>query len=496
MVVEFQFAATESPYQTHPMPLPILSTAQMRQWESAAWASGISERAVIAEVGRLAAARATALTQAGDRLLLLAGKGHNGDDVRAMVPRLPDREVELLNVTDPDTALTDLRTALGRRPALVVDGLFGIGLNRPLSSAWRGLIASLNASRLRVLAVDVPSGLDADTGATHGAAVEASWTLVVGTAKTGQVTVGASQYVGRLEVLPEVGLGPCPVLSELQWTMAEDFAGFPPARPAGGHKGTFGQLVILAGSRGYHGAAVLAARAAQRAQPGLITLRTTPDVYVPVAAQLQAVMVEASEPTEGLPKSTSALLVGPGLAAPSARAHWESRLDDAWQRVPVPVVVDASALDWLREGPVASTLPRVLTPHPGEAARLLRTGVADVQRDRQAALRELSRRFGNCWVVLKGQHTLVGRSEGPCFVNSSGNSHLAQGGSGDVLAGYLAGWLAQPLLSVDPMTVLRWAVWRHGVAADQLQTRRPGWVVEELVDSLAGDRDQGRRDDY
>jgi NAD(P)H-hydrate epimerase len=127
---------------------------------------------------------------------------------------------------------------------------------------------------------------------------------------------------------------------------------------------------------------------------------------------------------------------------------------------------------------------RCLTPHPGEAAGLLHIPVSDVQANRLAALRELSHRYGGCWVVLKGHQTLVGRETGEVFVNSSGNPHLAQGGSGDVLAGFIGGLLAQPGLQTDAGKALRYAVWQHGAAADALQARRRNWVVEDLFSEI------------
>jgi NAD(P)H-hydrate repair Nnr-like enzyme with NAD(P)H-hydrate dehydratase domain len=151
----------------------------------------------------------------------------------------------------------------------------------------------------------------------------------------------------------------------------------------------------------------------------------------------------------------------------------------------LPVVVDASTLDWLpMGGPSAKNAIRVLTPHPGEAARLLNMTKQQVQANRPKALREISRRFGNCWVVLKGHQTLVGRSDGEIFVNPSGNPHLAQGGSGDVLAGYLAGLLAQRPLQADVGRLIRFAVWQHGAVADALQASRASWVIADLVDDL------------
>ena len=155
-----------------------------------------------------------------------------------------------------------------------------------------------------------------------------------------------------------------------------------------------------------------------------------------------------------------------------------------WRDSFLPVVVDASALDWLPLDPVPRNALRVITPHPGEAARLLRTTPQQVQANRLNALRNISRRFGNAWVVLKGHQTLIGRSSGDVYVNSSGNPHLAQGGSGDVLAGYLAGLLAQPDLRADPLKTIRYAVWQHGAAADALQATRANWVVEDLVKAM------------
>lgn len=150
----------------------------------------------------------------------------------------------------------------------------------------------------------------------------------------------------------------------------------------------------------------------------------------------------------------------------------------------VAAVVDASGLDWLPLDPVPKKALRVITPHPGEAARLLRSTPHQVQANRLNALRNMSRRYGNTWVVLKGHQTLIGRSSGDVYVNSSGNPHLAQGGSGDVLAGYLAGLLAQPDLQADPLKTIRYAVWQHGAAADRLQATRPNWVVEDLIETL------------
>lgn len=468
------------------MAIPVVSVAQMREWERATWATGKTEQAVIRRVGEIVAKRALALTKPGDTVLILAGKGHNGDDARCAREHLQDRQVAVVDVTDPAKAETreTVRRLLSQKPALVIDGLFGIGLNRPLDQHWQELIKCINEAGVRVLSVDVPSGLDADTGQPHGAAVHAAITLTLGAPKRGLLEPVAWQFVGRLEVAHDIGLVECPFVERVNWTLPEDFRGFPPGRPAGTHKGSFGHLAIIAGSLGYHGAAVLAARGAQRAQPGLITLYTHETVYHAVSAQLQSPMVRVLPFDVNDLDNYSAILIGPGLAAPGVSTELVPLLRRLWRDAPVPVVVDASALDWLRPEPTSRNGIRIVTPHPGEAARMLNTTTQKVLANRVEALRLLSEQYGRCWVVLKGYQTLIGKHDSHIFVNPSGNPHLAQGGSGDLLAGYLAGLLAQPTLQQDPVKTMRFAVWQHGAAADQLQQSRSNWVIEELADVL------------
>jgi ADP-dependent NAD(P)H-hydrate dehydratase / NAD(P)H-hydrate epimerase len=476
------------------MPVPVISIAQMREWEQATWASGQTEVEVIRRVGRCVAHHAGRLTRPGERVLILAGKGNNGEDARCAREHLTQRFVEVLAITDPAVDGAKLDAELSLRPALIIDGLFGIGLSRPLSPEWVKLIQRINTSGLPVLAVDVPSGLNADTGEPQGAAIQAVVTLTVGAPKAGLLREPAWPFVGQLVVASDVGLVSCPHKSELQWTLPEDFIGFPPARAAATHKGNYGHLAIVAGSLGYHGAAVLAARGALRAQPGLVTVQTLESVYHAVAPQLQAVMVSAWQPGIKWAGEADAVLVGPGLAAADMPDSMKMQTRHLWRDLLIPVVTDASALDWLPLDPVPRNAVRVITPHPGEAARLLRTTPQAVQADRLKALRTISRRFGNSWVVLKGHQTLIGRSTGEVYVNPSGNPHLAQGGSGDVLAGYLAGLLVQPQLRADVLQTIRYAVWQHGASADYLQTTQPNWIVKDLAAVLGSQEPRAWRD--
>ncbi len=467
------------------MPAPVLSVAQMRKWEKASWAAGRSEAEVISRVGHLVTARARQLTRPADLIVVLAGKGHNGDDARHTSQNLNDREVSLINVTDPKQGLEEFRTQLSLEPSLIIDGLFGIGLDRPLDNAWIKLVEEINRAGVPILAVDVPSGLNADTGEPLGAAIRASVTLTLGAPKRGLVLAKAWPFVGRLEAEPDIGLVPGPPASDLQWSLADDFWGFPPGRPVDGHKGTFGHLVILAGSLGYHGAAVLAARGALQAGPGLVTVITPEEVYVPIASQLQAAMVHPWNPRMAFPETCTAVLVGPGLASATVPDAFKKEGVRLWTEGQIPVVADASALAWLPAGGVRGSQGlRVITPHPGEAARLLNTTSAAIQTNRPKAAADLSRRHGNCYVVLKGCQTLISRESGPQFINSTGNPHLGQGGTGDVLAGYLGGLLAQPSLQADALQTIRYAVWQHGATADFLSARKRAWTVEDLIQNL------------
>ena len=463
------------------MPLPVIQTAQMREWENASWAAGLKQSDVIRRVGQLVARRASQLTRTDDFILLLAGKGHNGDDVRAAREFFSHRRVELLDFTSPEEQFASLETALSRTPALIVDGLFGIGLNRVLNEAWVKFISRVNAARVPILAVDVPSGLDADTGQTRGAGIEAQVTLTLGAPKRGLLHDSASMFVGRLEVAPDIGLIPCPHSAELNWTLPEDFRGFPPTRPVASHKGSFGHLAIIAGSTGFHGAAVLATRASQRAHPGIVTLFTHEPVYYPVAMQLQSAMVNLWSHDVHFPGVFSALLIGPGLAARDLPEELIIAARKLWRDSVLPMIVDASALDWLPMDHAPKKSIRIITPHPGEAARLLKTTVPRIQENRPHAVREISKHFGNCWVILKGHQTLIGRSTGEIFINPSGNPHLAQGGSGDVLAGFIAGLIAQPQMQTDVARSLRYAAWQHGAAADTLQKNTRNWTIEDLA---------------
>lgn len=465
------------------MPIPVITVAQMREWEKATWATGQTEAEVIRRVGKRIAKRVRKFTRSSDAILVLAGKGNNGNDARAASEFLGDRQIEILNVTAPDKDLPRLQELLRQKFALIVDGLFGIGLNRPLDEHWKKLMTTVNEAKIPIIAIDVPSGLNCETGLPEGAAIEATLTLTVGAPKKacsrnphGSMWAGSKcwkTWDSSTAPSHRNGIGPCRMTLKISRRAARRLAikvqtGMSPLSP--------GALA----STGHQ----CWPRAAHRTQPGLVTLFTDAMVYPVVAPQFQAVMVGIFKPDMKFPDSATGILAGPGMHAPGVADAMKKTVQQLWRDSELPMVVDASALDWLVSSPLPKDAIRIITPHPGEAGRMLNATTKQVQADRPRALRELSKKFGNCWVVLKGHQTLIGRAEGDIFVNSSGNAFLGQGGSGDVLGGYVAGLLAQPALQKDVFKTIRFAVWQHGAAADALQEKEKIWVVEDLISEL------------
>ena len=467
------------------MAKPLLNRESFRDWEAATWSSGITEGEVIRQVGRRIADEIMTQTLPGQSILFLAGKGHNGDDVRAACPWVSNRRVTLIHLHAPHDQLNACVEAFSRGPDLIVEGLFGVGLNRLLEGEWSTLVTRLNACACKTISIDIPSGLDADSGVPLGVAVEADQTWTIGAPKQGMLEPNASRYVGQLSILGDVGLlGLRDSDHRLFWGEDDDFTCYPLRRRLETHKGSYGTAQIFAGSHGFHGAAVLAARGASRAMPGLVVLQTEAAVLPPVASQLQNVMVSALDfPLRWHPK-TSALLAGPGLASRALPDCLKIQIAELWGKSGFALVVDASALDWIPKSRHGVSGVRVLTPHPGEAARMLGVSISDVQNQREHAIRQLSSEYGGCVVVLKGHQTMIGTAAGNVYVNPSGNPHMAQGGPGDILAGFLVGLLAQEDYLKDPIRAVRYGVWNHGRAGDACQVSGARSDINQMPDFL------------
>ncbi len=377
-----------------------------------------------------------------------------------------------------------------------LDALLGTGLNSPVRGLYARAIELINDLGRPVLAVDIPSGLCADTGVPLGKAVRADLTATFGLMKAGLV-LEPGEYVGELSVV-EIGIPPAVVDGlgiDCRLLTADQAAACLNERGLGAHKGSFGHLLTVGGSVGFSGAACLMAMAGVRAGAGLVTAALPEGLNAVAEMKLTAAMTQPLPQTsEGalslkalpvlleLAGRRSALAIGPGLGqAEETRALARGLL----AKQTAPVVVDADGLNALAGNltpKVIAAGEAVITPHPGEAARLLGCPVAEVQADRLAAVRRLAESSGTV-AVLKGARTVVASPVGAAWINPTGNQLLASGGSGDVLTGLIGGLLAQGLTALEAALA---GVYLHGLAADLAAADYGlrGLAAEELLDYL------------
>ncbi len=418
----------------------------------------------------------------GLKVVVVCGPGNNGGDGMAVARHLANRgaRVGIFYLCDPkkysgDAAANQAIVAamglkatvvkdekgiekLAKKAAgaeIVVDAVFGTGLKRPLAGLFAQAVTAINNSSARVVAVDIPSGLDSDAGNILGAAVRADLTVTFGLAKIGHFTGQGPELCGGIEVV-DISIPPQTVAeTDLQAFLLDDDEIRPmvPNRPRTGHKGTFGHLLILAGSRGKTGAGILAARGGVASGCGLVSVAVPWDLNPVFEANLIEPM------TIPLPKSTdgrsqvddfdlllkaaserSAMVIGPGIGTEKDTADLVLELIS---RVEKPMVIDADGLNIIAAaGKFKAREGMILTPHPGEMARLLGCANSEVQADRPAAARKLADLTGAI-ILLKGAGTVIAHPDGRMAVNPTGSSLLATGGSGDVLAGLIGGLMAQ-----------------------------------------------------
>jgi ADP-dependent NAD(P)H-hydrate dehydratase / NAD(P)H-hydrate epimerase len=444
------------------------------------------------------------------RIAILCGGGNNGGDGFVVARRLRDRGVKprVLLLADPgrvrgDAALNLERLQNSGAPevvatleawrdvyptlegaTLVVDALLGTGLTRPLEGFLLEVVRDVN--RLvpppTVVAVDLPSGISADTGELIGESIRADASVTFTAPKLAHVFPPACERVGEL-VIRDIGT-PRPALDSdsalrLNLSTGGDFAWLGEPRRPDAHKGNFGHVLVIAGSLGKTGAAAMSARAALRAGAGLVTVGT-PQSALPIVAGLGLEFM--TEPLPETPVGTisrraldagqlerllagkSLVALGPGLGGDPETVEF---VREFVRRVELPMVIDADGLNAIAGSRESLAVPgriRVLTPHPGEMARLTGRSTAEIQASRLERARAFAESQGVC-LVLKGFRTLIAGSDGTVWVNATGNPGMAKGGTGDVLTGLVAGFLAQfrdrPLLEVVPA-----AVYIHGLAGD------------------------------
>jgi len=448
---------------------PIYSTADIRRIEQAAGDAPLMQRA------GAAAADLAARLVTGKDVLVLAGPGNNGGDAAIAAETLRQKFFRVLTVKRPEE-LTD------RNWGLVVDGLFGIGLARPIEGDYAKLVEYANRQSCPVLSLDVPSGIQSDSGRVLGCAVRASHTISFIALKPGLLTLDGPDYCGELSVAG-LGLDLQQLLPPSAW-VAEPalFKGMLQHRPRNFHKGMAGSLAVVGGAGGMTGAALLAGRAALRLGAGRVYVGLLEESAP--AVDLLAPELMLRHPDDVFGEDLDAMVVGPGLG----RGERAETLVGAALASDIPCILDADALNLiaentdLRKACAHRSAETLLTPHPAEAARLLGSSVAAVQEDRVKAARMLAENL-NAHTVLKGNGSVIVARDGHWFINASGNPGMASAGMGDVLAGMLGALLAQRYSGETALTL---GVHLHGVAADTLAREGNGPVgltAGELIDA-------------
>jgi ADP-dependent NAD(P)H-hydrate dehydratase / NAD(P)H-hydrate epimerase len=462
----------------------------------------------------------------GDGAAVIAGKGNNGGDGLVAARKLMQAGAEVrvgliaraaevkgdaarayadfvaaggtaVQIPEETDVTKFFATLRARPPAVLIDAIFGTGLNANVRGPAGRAIEAANALGAPVVAVDIASGVNADSGAVMGAAVTATQTVTFGYAKYGHVSYPGAKLTGALEIV-QIGFAP-EAIDEIaprgRLVEQAEAAALMRPRAADSHKGTYGHPLIIAGSRGKSGAAILAARGALRTGAGLVTAAVPESISAIVAAGQPELMTEVLPDRDGhfaagtvewlelIAGGKSALIVGPGIGM-SPEAHeivrwvaWDGALAER------PALIDADGLNVVAEiGPVilrAARGPIVLTPHPGEMARLLGSNTAAVNADRIGAARRLVEITGAS-VLLKGARTVIASADGAIAVNSSGNPGMATPGMGDALSGIVGALIGQRM---PPGNALMLGAFLHGYAADRIaqKTGPIGYLAGDLT---------------
>jgi len=485
----------------------ILTTEQMRQADQAAIDGGMPAFELMSRAGRAVADMAHRVAPDTGRMVIVAGGGNNGGDGYAAARVLSESNVRVTVVAlcDPESLTgeaaeharlaglagvkirpacsskdRDILSCWLTRAVLVVDAIFGTGLRRDVDGWLREAVEMINDSDRPVLAVDMPSGINGDSGKVMGVAVEADWTLPIAAVKWGHWLGEGRQHHGRLlppadiGIEPEAAVGGAAMLDEDVFSVLA-----PPVRPDL-HKGSFGHVWVFGGSEGYTGAPRLAGMGAMAVRAGLVSIACPDDVYAVLAGASLEVMVHRQ--ARAAWTDADAVVAGPGWGTEQQGSLTMLLQSDR------TLLLDADALNMLAadKGLLALASGRqattVFTPHPGEAARLLGCTAAEVQQDRPGALHRLLDLLHG-WVVLKGEQSLIGAPDGRIWLCPFGSNRLALAGSGDVLSGVLGGLLGQGL-SADQAIAAGVAL--HALAGEESDWHRAG----QLPDKVAGLRER------
>ena len=429
---------------------------------------------------------------AGDGYLLAALARQSGFDVRVAALSDPHRLRDdaaraFAQWRDQNLSLAaDVQTCL-QSADVIVDALLGTGTSRPLEGPYADAVRAINAANASVLALDLPSGLSADTGCVLGESVRADVTVTFIGLKQGLFTGAARDYCGHIE-FEDLGVPPAVYANEVASAYCAehgDFVSLLRPRPRVAHKGKFGHVLVVGGNMGFAGAARLAGEAAARSGAGLVTVATRPANVASIVSarpELMVAGVQSGADLAPLLAKATVIAVGPGLG----QDQWSRELFEAMSHSSQPKVLDADALNLIAQGQAWQRAPAgqgIVTPHPAEAGRLLGQSTAEVERDRFAAVTLLAQAFGVV-AVLKGAGTLVSDGSGPPTVCLGGNPGMAAGGMGDVLTGVIAALVAQGLGLREAAAL---GVCAHAVAADRAAlTGERGMLASDVIASLRG----------
>ena len=483
--------------------MKILTAAQMREVDRRTSELGVPSIVLMENAGQrvveMLERQYTPLSE--HRIVVLCGKGNNGGDgmvvARQLHTRIRPRSLDVILASDPAELRGDaaqnfkMLQAIGcavsqevaprmQAATLVVDALLGTGIRGPATGRSAELIRAINAGfpLADVVAVDLPSGLDSDSGAIAGDAVHADHTVTFTAPKLCQALSPACELVGKLHVAP---IGSPPELYEKDdsiWLALSEptlFGHLFRPRAPDSNKGTYGHVLVIAGGRGKTGAAAMAGLAALRAGTGLSTVASAASAINAIASHAPEIMTEPLEETAGGAISTRSLedgslgrilggknviALGPGMGRDPETLEFVRR---AVNEIAAPMVVDADGLNALADYSISFSRPRILTPHPGEMSRLTHQTVAQIQQDRIASARSFATDRG-VHLVLKGNRSVVAAPDGRVWINPTGSPAMASGGTGDVLTGMIAGLVAQFPEEIE--AALLAAVWLHGRAGE------------------------------
>ncbi len=486
------------------LPLALYTTAQIREMERRTIEEfGISEATLMERAGNATLEQLHARWPQAQRLTVICGSGNNGGDGYALarLARQAEMYVTVYQVGDGTGLSVAARTAqqalqsMGikinpfrpetlRTADVIVDAIFGIGIDREVTGPWAEAINAINASGHPVLSVDIPSGLHADTGSILGVAVKAQVTVTFVGLKQGMLTYLGPDHCGEiafdsLRIPPEVNKAV--TSSAYRIILKEKIAKLPP-RARASHKGDYGHVLVIGGEQGMPGAARMAGEAAYRVGAGLVSIATRAShasLLNMARPELMCHGVESAADLQPLLNQANVVIVGPGLGC----GPWGQMMLNLAFDSPHPLVADADALNLLATHPPHRRREQwVLTPHPGEASRLLASSIHKVQANRFAAVHALQDRYGGV-IVLKGNGTLICSGDPPIGLCTAGNPGMASGGMGDVLSGTIAGFMAQGL---TPSEAAHLGVTIHAMAGDRAaqESGERGLLAGDLMPHL------------